>query len=123
MGVIITVTVLILVDVHLIDIKYTAMCILLYDPNANLESRPLLVCWGRHDLGIVSVAIVDLDVAIKSRRSLVHPVALSLDGIKREVCRQVDTDRYIGLIKVNGVSIIFVVNTSAESYGCSSARV
>jgi hypothetical protein len=114
MRVVVTVTVLVLINIHLINIKETAMRILFYDPNAHFKSGSLIILGSGNDLCIILVAVIDLDVTIDSRRRLIRPIALRCDGIQGKAGRQVDTDRDNGLIKVQGIGLELVVNTNTE---------
>jgi hypothetical protein len=75
------VAVLVLVNIHLINIKETAMRILFYDPNAHLESGSLPIAGGGNDLCIILVAVIDLNITIDSRRRIIRSTALSSDGV------------------------------------------
>jgi hypothetical protein len=114
MRVVVTVAVLVLVNIHLINIKDATMRILFYDPNAHLKGGSLRKLGGGNDLCIILIAVKDLNIAIDSRRRIIRPTALSCDGIQGEAGRQVDTDRDNGLVKVQGIGLELVVNTNTE---------
>jgi hypothetical protein len=114
MRVVVTVAVLVLINIHLINIKDTAMGILFYDPNAHLKSGSLRILGSGNDLCEILVAVIDINTTIDSRRRLIRPMALRCDGIQGEAGRQVDTDRDNSLIKVQGIGLELVVNTDTE---------
>ncbi len=62
----VTITVLVLVNIHLSNILDTAGCVLFDDPNAHLKGASLSKARGWDDLSMILVAVIDLDVTIKT---------------------------------------------------------
>jgi hypothetical protein len=77
----ITITVLVLVNINLIDVKDTAVRILFHDPNAHLKGGSLRILGGGNDLGIVPVAVIDLNITLEIRRRVMGTIAFRFDGI------------------------------------------
>jgi hypothetical protein len=78
----ITITVLVLVNINLIDVKDTAVRILFHDPNAHLKGGSLRILGGGNDLGIVPVlAVIDLNITLEIRRRVIGTIAFRFDGI------------------------------------------
>jgi hypothetical protein len=77
----ITIAIQVLVNIHRINIKDTAVRILLYGLYAHLEGGSLRIPGGGNDLGIVLVTVIDLNITVESRSRLIRPITLRCDGI------------------------------------------
>jgi len=108
------VSVLILVNVHLVDVKDAAASLIFERLNANLERLSLCVGRRRHNLGKVLIAIVDLDITSDGFHCFVCSITHGRDRIKCKDGGEINRDGNVGLIKVERVSSVCVVDARAE---------